>query len=112
MGSKKPTPVSRAPAPVPSSARRSEIVVSAVLRSISAVRLIGSIIVLDPRLHRRGVLLEALGPGDRGARPREVAGPVTDPHLGEPAAEHRRWQRRAEPSRPRGRAHVGWAAGC
>ena len=70
MWSKKPTPVRRAPAPVPSSARSTLMLVSFVVRSIWAAAAHRSMIA-DPRLHRSRVELEPLGARDRRGGTRE-----------------------------------------
>ena len=106
MWSKKPMPVLRAPPPLPSSASRNETSVSAVLRSISAARLMVSI-----HCHRR--VPPSTGRGTRSPRPgrsplraRQSGRAVADPDLGEPPPEYRWRQTRLEAGRTVGRQHV------
>ena len=72
MWSKKPTPVSRSPAPWPSSARLTLISVSPVLRSIRPMRGHRVPIVANACLHRPRVELEALGARQRRRRARRA----------------------------------------
>src|ERR1700704_3292090 len=96
MWSRKPTPVSRSPAPSPSSSRASRTSVSPGVRVISALRVIAAI-VANTRLHRLGVQFEPLAAGDRGGQPREVAGRRgLNPHLTEATTEMGRGQGRGE----------------
>src|SRR5438045_4030727 len=85
MWSRKPTPVLRSPAPVPSSASVSLTCVSFVSRSISAVRSMESAILAD--LQRRCVDAEALGPCDGRRRARELRRRAADADLRHPPAE-------------------------
>ena len=74
MWSRKPTPVARVPAPVPSSASvEAHVGLGGVALDASRVRLMRPWILPDARLHRLGVHLEALGAGDRGAGGGELA---------------------------------------
>src|SRR5689334_5288096 len=104
MWSRNPTPVSRTPAPSPSTPRLTKISVSPVFRSISAVRDIIAI-VANAGFHRPGVDLEPLRPGDWGGGTRKL-GPVADPYLAEAAKEMTRGQCRGEPRGPVRREHV------
>src|SRR3954453_19223426 len=100
MWSKNPTPVRRAPWPLPSRARLSRMLVSLVVRATSAARGVSVItaIVSHARLHRLGVDHEPLGSGDRraggGQRGCGAGGgpPPPGPERGrrEPAGEARR----------------------
>ena len=106
MWSRKPTPVVRVPAPVPSS-------VSDRRTSVSPVRALDRggashvrWILHDARLHRLGVHLEALGAGDRGAGGGEPRGARADAHLGHAPAEVARRERRGEARGAAGRQHV------
>src|SRR5580692_11951491 len=98
MWSRKPTPVARVPAPLPSSVNVRRTSVSAVLRSIVAVRLMQglqrsveqgsrSLILAHTRLHRLGVHVEALRTRDRRTRCRQFGGALADVHLAHRAAK-------------------------
>src|SRR5262249_22168057 len=109
MWSKKPTPVSRTPAPVPSRASVKRTSVSPVVRRIVAPRALGGVRATasflpgrgaggrlgGPRerpraargLHGRGVARKPLRAGEGDARRCQLAGRVADPDLGHPAPE-------------------------
>ena len=103
MWSRKPTPVARVPAPVPSRPSASVTLVSLVSRAMSA-RACSRRGIL-PYLHRRRVALEALGPRDRRAGARQRVRGGADAHLAHAPAEVARAQARRRSARRR-----RWAA--
>src|SRR5436305_6718193 len=105
MWSRKPTPVSRSPAPSPSSSRATRTSVSPVVRLISALRVTYAI-VANARLHRFGVHFEPLCTGDRGGEPGQLPGALVNPDLGEAAAKVCRRQSRGEAGRASGGQNV------
>ncbi len=116
MWSRKPTPVARVPAPVPSRVERQRTSVSPVRRSTVAVRLMGLVILPDvhcARLHRARVPLEALRAGDRARRRRRVCARRpphgAEPHLRHAPAEVRGREPGGEACGARGRAGCGWS---
>ena len=106
MWSRKPTPVARTPAPLPSSVNVRRTSVSAVLRSMLAVLLIARRILAHTGLHRLCVHFEALRAGDRRPRRGERCGSRADVDLGHRAAEVARRERRGEARGAAGRQHV------
>ena len=108
MWSRKPTPVSRVPAPLPSSASVSLTSVSPVLRSIVAVRVGSSL--LNSRRTRASIDSACTSkPSARAIGAPAAASfsaAVADPHLGHPAPEVARREHRGEARRAAGRQHV------
>ncbi len=106
MWSRKPTPVSRVPAPVPSSASVSRTSVSPVLRSIVAVRLIAR------GFSRTRASIDSACTSNPSARAigrrrgRQLAAAPSDVHLGHAPAEVARGERRGEARRAARRQHV------